>query len=197
MAKLKAAKMPYKLSVEQRKDMLIFGFLNELRVNLYHDLKEILGEWEGKEVHKQLYNKSADRGFHAVLGPDTTVKELVEMELLNFPLFGMELWGEEKIENGEKVYYEHITKCPFWEYTKMKGIKEMPCDVTCRYDSERGMKEEIGRWECLSRLADGADKCVYRIRPFKHFEKEDEIKKIMFKRTRLEYKYTEQFNDDY
>jgi len=194
MAKLKPAKMPYKLSEEQRKDMMIFGFLNELRINLYHDLKEILGEREGKEVHKKLYNMSADRGFHAALGPDTTIKELVEMELLNFPLFGMELWGEEKIENGEKVYYEHITKCPFWEYVKMKGFKESPCNITCKYDAERGVKQGIGRWETISRMPDGAEKCVYRIRPFKHYEKEDEVKNILFNRTRLTAKYTERFN---
>jgi len=192
---LEAAKAP--MPVDKLKDMLIFGILNELRMNLYQDLKKILGDREGKEVHKKLYNMSADRSVKNYLGPNPSVRQIVELELLNFRLLGFELTGHMEIEDGEEVFYEHITKCPFWEYTKMKGIKEMPCDVTCRYDSERGMKEEIGRWECLSRLADGADKCVYRIRPFKHFEKEDEIKKIMFKRTRLEYKYTEQFNDDY
>ncbi len=194
MTKLKPAKMPFVVSKEKRKEMLIFGFLNELRINTYHDLKAILGDRLGKEVHKELYNRSADRGFHAVLGPECTIKELVEFELLNFPLFGMELWGEEKIENGEKVYYEHITKCPFWDYVKMKGYKESPCDITCKYDAERAVKGGVGRWETIQRMPDGASKCIYRIRPFKHYEEEEEIQKIMFQRTRLESKYTERFN---
>ena len=195
MPRLEPKQMP--MPPEQLRQMLIFGLLAELRINLYHDLKKILGDHEGKEVHRQLYNMSAHRSAHGYLGPNPTVRQIIETELANFPLLGFELWGEVKQENGEEVYYEHITKCPFWEYTKMKGIKEMPCDITCKYDSERAMKEEVGRWECLSRLADGKDKCLYRIRPFKHFEKEDEIKKILFKRTRLDSKYTERFNDDY
>ncbi len=194
MTKLKPAELPFVVSEERRKDMVIFGFLNELRINIYHDLKKILGERRGKEVHKELYNKSANRGFHKALGPDCSIKELIEFELLNFPLYGMELWGEEKIENGEKVYYEHITKCPFWDYVKMKGYKESPCDITCKYDAERGVKTGIGRWETIQRMPDGASKCIYKIRPFKRYEKEKEIQNIMSKRTRLNSKYTERFN---
>ncbi len=181
---------------EQLKSMLIFGMLAELRINLYHDLKKLLGDREGKEIHRALYNLSAGRSVDNYLGPNPQIRQIVELELLNFRLLGFELTGRMEIEDGEEVYYEHITKCPFWEYTKMKGLKEMPCDITCKYDAERGVKEEIGRWECLQRLVDGKDSCIYRIRPFKHY-KEDEIKNIMFKRTRLEYKYTERFNDDY
>ena len=188
---------PAPIPPEQFKDMLIFGLLAELRINLYHDLKKILGDREGKEVHRKLYNMSAARSVDNYLGPNPEVKTIVETELLNFRLIGFELTGTMEIEDGEEVFYEHITKCPFWEYTKMKGIKEMPCDITCKYDSERGMHDEIGRWECLSRLVDGKEKCLFRIRPFKHYKKEDEIKKIMFKRTRLDSKYTERFNDDY
>jgi hypothetical protein len=194
MTKLKPAKLPFPVSDEQRKSMLIFGFLNELRINLYHDLKAILGDRKGKEVHKELYNMSADRSVHAALGDNCTIKELIEIELLNFPLFGMELWGEEVEEDGELVYYEHITKCPFWDYVQMKGFKESPCDITCKYDAERGIKTGIGRWETISRMPDGYDKCVYRIRPFSHFEQEEKIKNLMFNRTRLHSKYSERFN---
>jgi hypothetical protein len=192
--RLSPAKMPFVISDEKKKDILIFGFLNELRVNLYHDLKAILGDRLGKEVHKKLYNLSADRGFHAALSPDCTIRELVEIELLNFPLFGMELWGEEVVENGIKVCYEHITKCPFWNYVQMKGYKESPCDITCKYDAERGVKTGIGRWETIQRMPDGASECIYRIRPFSHFEQEETIKKLMFNRTRLDSKYSERFN---
>lgn len=192
---LKPAEPP--IPIDQLRNMLIFGMLAELRINMYHDLKKILGDREGKEVHRRLYNMSAERSVDNYLGPNPSVRSIVELELLNFKLLGFELTGHMEIEDGEEVFYEHITRCPFWEYTKMKGIKEMPCDITCKYDSERGMAQEIGRWECLSRLADGKDKCVYRIRPFKHYEKEEDIKKIMFKRTRLDSKYTERFNDDF
>lgn len=192
---LKPANPP--MPLEQLKGMLIFGLLAELRINLYHDLKKLLGDREGKEIHRKLYNLSAGRSVDAYLGPNPTIKQIVELELLNFKLLGFELTGHMEMEDGEEVYYERITRCPFWEYTKMKGLKEMPCDITCKYDSERGMAEEIGRWECLQRLADGKDKCIFRIRPFKHYQKEEELKRIMFNRTRLDYKYTERFNDDY
>jgi hypothetical protein len=195
MPMLKPAPAP--IPVEQLRQMLIFGLLAELRINLYHDLKKLLGDRKGKEVHKELYNMSAHRSAHAYLGPHPTVRQIVMTELLNFPLLGFQLEGEVTEEDGEEVFYEHITRCPFWEYTKMKGFREMPCDVTCKYDSERAMKEEIGRWECISRLADGAEKCLFRIRPFKHYEQEEQVRKIMFNRTRLESKYTERFNDDY
>lgn len=185
------------MPIDKIKDMLIFGMLAELRINLYHDLKKILGDRMGKDVHRRLYNMSSDRAVHNYLGPNPGVRKIVELELVNFQAMGFELKGRVEIEDGEEVFYEHFTRCPFLEYTKMKGIKEMPCDITCKYDSERGMSDEIGRWECLSRMADGKDECVFRIRSFKHFKSEEEIKKIMFNRTRLDTKYTERFNDDY
>lgn len=193
--KLEAPAPP--LPIDQLKDMLIRGILAELRINLYHDLKKILGDKKGKAVYKEFYRRSSDRAVHNYLGPKPSVKQIVMLELVNFKLFGFELTGTMEIEDGEEVYYEHFTKCPFLDYTRMKGYKEMPCDTICKYDSERGMDDEIGRWECLSRMADGASECVFRIREFRHFEKEDEIKKLMFKRTRLKSKYTERFNDVY
>ncbi|MCP4197847.1 MAG: hypothetical protein GY762_11925 [Proteobacteria bacterium] len=193
MRKLESAEPP--VPMEQLKEMLTFGLLCELRVNLYHDLKKILGDRMGKDVHRQLYNMSSSRSAHGYLGGDFSMENIMKLELLNFPLLGFDVHVEVNEEDGRDVYYEHITRCPFWEYTKMKGIKEMPCDITCKYDSERAMKEGIGRWECLSRQADGKDECLFRIRPFRQFEKEDDIKKILFNRTRLRYKYTERFND--
>ncbi|MFC1670055.1 hypothetical protein ACFL20_06640 [Spirochaetota bacterium] len=195
MPKLVAPEPP--MPMEKIKDMLIFGLLAELRINLYHGLKQTLGDRKGREVYKQLYNDSSRRAVDNYLGPNPSVRKIVELELLNFQAMGFELEGTVEIEDGEEVFYEFFYKCPFWEYTKMKGIKEMPCDITCKYDSERGMDDGVGRWECLSRLADGADKCVFRIRDFKHFEKEDEIKKVLYDRTRLNSRYTERFNDDY
>jgi hypothetical protein len=193
---MKIEPMKPPIPAEQLKSMLVFGMLAELRINLYHDLKKLLGDKEGKEVHRKLYNMSAKRSVDSYLGPHPTVRKIVETELLNFTLLGFELEGYVEIEDGEEVFYEHISKCPFWEYTKMRRIQEMPCDITCKYDSERAMGEEIGRWECVQRLVDGKDKCIFRIRQFKHLEKEEDIKKIMFNRTRLDSKYTERFNDD-
>ncbi len=185
------------LPIDQLKDMLIRGILAELRINLYHDLKKILGDKKGKEVYKEFYRRSSERAVHNYLGPNPSVRTIVELELVNFKLFGFELTGTMEIEDGEEVFYEFFTKCPFLEYTRMKGYDEMPCDTICKYDSERGIDDEVGRWECLSRMADGAEQCVFRIRPFKHFEDEEEIKKLMFDRTRLNSKYTERFRDDY
>jgi len=190
---------PPKLPVPelQIKTMIIENLLAELRINLYHDLKKILGDRLGKEVHKQLYIMSSDRSVQNYLGKKPPVETIVMHELTNFNMVGFQLEGYREIEDGEEVFYEHFSRCPFNDYTKKKGIEEMPCDITCKYDSENAMKNEIGRWECLQRLADGADKCIFRIRSFKHYDKEEDIKKIVFDRTRLNSKYTERFRDDY
>ena len=91
----------------------------------------------------------------------------MKRELISFPMIGFELHIDQEMENGEEVYYEHLTKCPFLDMTKKMGIAELPCDFICGYDVEVALRDKRGRWEIISRMGDGASECQFRIREWK------------------------------
>ena len=137
------------------------------RINLYLDLKKILGEKQGEEVFKKLYDEGMKRIRKNFPGGKLPVGELMKRELVSFPVLGFELHIDHEVEDGEDVYYEHLTKCPFLNMAKKMGIAELPCDFICNYDVEVALRDKRGRWEVLSRMGDGKDECLFRIREWK------------------------------
>ena len=157
---------PEQIPVEVQKEKLA-GQMAAERINLYLDLKKILGEKKGEEVFKQLYDEGIKRIRKNFPGGKLPVAELMKRELVSFPVLGFELWIEQKQEGGEEVFYEHLTKCPFLETTKRMGLKELPCDFLCDYDVELAIRDKRGRWEVLSRMGDGKEECTFKIREWK------------------------------
>jgi hypothetical protein len=137
------------------------------RINLYLDLKKILGEDKGTEVFKKLYDESMKRIRKNFPGGKLPIGELMKRELVSFPVLGFDLFIEHEVENGEDVYYEHLVKCPFLDMAKKMGIAEIPCDFICNYDVEVAQRDKRGRWQIISRMGDGKDECQFRIREWK------------------------------
>jgi hypothetical protein len=137
------------------------------RINLYLDLKKILGEKDGTELFKKLYDEGMKRVRQNFPGGKLPVGELMKRELVSFPVLGFELHIDHEVEDGEDVYYEHLTKCPFLDTAKKMGISEIPCDFICSYDVEVAHRDKRGRWEIVSRMGDGKDECQFRIREWK------------------------------
>jgi len=190
-------KPPLPIPKEQLVGMILNNLLLSARITNYFDLKEILGDKRGKEVHRKLYSIGAMRTAKKYLSHHPSIMEILMGELMNFEFVGFNVWAEQAEEKGETVFYEHITNCPFLNYYRQEGItREKPCDITCKYDVEdNANKGAIGRWECMQRMADGHDECIFRIRPFKHFDDEQEIKRVFYDRVRLNYGYTARLND--
>ena len=157
---------PEQIPIEVQKEKLASQMAAE-RINLYLDLKKILGEKKGEEVFKKLYDEGIKRIRKNFPGGKLPVGELMKRELVSFPVLGFELWIEQKEENGEEVFYEHLTKCPFLETAKKMGLKEIPCDFLCDYDVELAIRDKRGRWEVLSRMGDEKEECTFKIRDWK------------------------------
>ena len=145
----------------------IISQLTSDRINLYIDLKKILGAEKGDELFKKLYDESMKRVRQNFPGGKLPVGELMKRELVSFPVLGFELHIDHEVEDGEDVYYEHLTKCPFLDMAKKMGISELPCDFICSYDVAVAHRDKRGRWEILSRMGDGKDECQFRIRDWK------------------------------
>lgn len=137
------------------------------RINLYLDLKKILGEEKGDELFKKLYDEGMKRLRKNFPGGKLPIGELMKRELISFPVLGFELHIDHEVEDGEDVYYEHLTKCPFLDMAKKMGISEIPCDFICDYDVKVAHRDKRGRWEIKSRMGDGKDECLFRIRDWK------------------------------
>ena len=157
---------PEQIPVDVQREKLASQMASE-KINLYLDLRKILGEKKGEEVFKKLYDEGIKRIRKNFPGGKLPVAELMKRELVSFPVLGFELWIEQKEEQGEDVWYEHLTKCPFLETTKKMGLKELPCDFLCDYDMELAVRDKRGRWEVLSRMGDGKSECIFRIREWK------------------------------
>jgi hypothetical protein len=154
------------MTAEQRLEKILPMLVSD-RINLYLDLKKVLGEEKGTEVFKKLYDEGMKRIRKNFPGGKLPVGELMKRELISFPMIGFELHIDQEIENGEEVYYEHLTKCPFLDTAKKMGIAELPCDFICGYDVEVALRDKRGRWEIISRMGDGAPECQFRIRDWK------------------------------
>lgn len=134
------------------------------RLNLYLDLKKLLGAEKGVELYKKLYDEGMKRIRKNFPGGRLPVGELMKRELVSFPVLGFELHIDHEIENGEDVYYEHLTTCPFLNAARAMHLEELPCDFICAYDVEVATRDKRGRWEIKSRMGDGATECLFRIR---------------------------------
>lgn len=134
------------------------------RLNLYLDLKKLLGAEKGVELYKRLYDEGMKRIRQNFPGGRLPVGELMKRELVSFPVLGFELHIDHEVEDGEDVYYEHLTKCPFLEAARAMQMDELPCDFICAYDVEVATRDKRGRWEIKSRMGDGAPECLFRIR---------------------------------
>lgn len=154
------------IPIEERLEKILNILVSD-RINLYLDLKKVLGEKEGVEVYKKLYDEGMKRIRKNFPGGKLPIGELMKRELVSFPLLGFELYIDHEVENGEDVYYEHLTKCPFLDMAKKMGISESPCDFICSYDVEVALRDKRGRWEIISRMGDGAPECQFRIRDWK------------------------------
>ena len=154
------------IPVEQQLEKLRSQIVND-RINLYLDLKKILGDEKGEELFKKLYDESMKRLRKNFPGGKLPIGELMKRELVSFPVLGFELHIDHEVEDGEDVYYEHLTKCPFLDMAKKMGIKELPCDFICNYDVEVAHRDKRGRWEIISRMGDGNPECQFRIREWK------------------------------
>jgi hypothetical protein len=154
------------IPLEDRLNKIITQLTSD-RINLYLDLKKIMGEKEGEKLFRKLYDESMKRVRKNFPGGKLPIGELMKRELVSFPVLGFELYIEHENENGEDVYYEHLTKCPFLDMAKKMGISEIPCDFICNYDVEVAHRDKRGRWEILSRMGDGKEECQFRIRYWK------------------------------
>lgn len=163
---MKLPKPDKPVSVEERLEKILSVLVSD-RIYQYLDLKKVLGEEKGKEVFKQLYDEGINRIRKNFPGGKMPVGELMKRELVSFPMLGFELSIDHEVENGEDVYYEHLTKCPFLNMAKKMGIAESPCDFICGYDVELALRDKRGRWEIKSRMGDGASECQFRIRDWK------------------------------
>ncbi|MCX8044047.1 MAG: L-2-amino-thiazoline-4-carboxylic acid hydrolase, partial [Desulfobacterota bacterium] len=139
------------MPVEERLEKILSVLISD-RINLYLDLKKVLGEKEGVAVYKKLYDEGMKRIRKNFPGGKLPVGELMKRELVSFPMLGFELYIDHEVENGEDVYYEHLTKCPFLDMAKKMGIAELPCDFICSYDVEVALRDKRGRWEIISRM---------------------------------------------
>ncbi len=154
------------IPVEDRLAKVITQLTSD-RINLYLDLKKILGEEKGGELFKKLYDEGMKRVRKNLPGGKLPVGELMKRELISFPVLGFELHIDHEVEDGEDVYYEHLTKCPFLDMAKKMGISDLPCDFICSYDVEVAHRDKRGRWEIKSRMGDGKEECLFRIRDWK------------------------------
>ena len=154
--------IPIEVQLEKLRDQMVSE-----RINLYLDLKKILGDEKGTDIFKTLYDEGMKRIRKNFPGGKLPIGQLMQRELISFPMIGFELHIDQEIENGEEVYYEHLTKCPFLDMAKKMGIAELPCDFICGYDVEVALRDKRGRWEIISRMGDGAPECQFRIREWK------------------------------
>ena len=151
------------MPAEEMLDKVRLAYASD-RINLYLDLKKVLGEEKGDEFFKKLYDEGIKRIRANFPGGKLSVGELMKRELISFPVMGFELHIDHEVEDGEDVYYEHLTKCPFLDMARRMGISEIPCDFICSYDVELALRDKRGRWEILSRMGDGKEECQFRIR---------------------------------
>jgi hypothetical protein len=158
------------MPVEQQLESVRAAYTSD-RINLYLDLKKILGDEKGEGLFKKLYDESMQRIRKKFPGGKLPIGELMKRELVSFPVLGFALHIDHENENGEDVYYEHLTKCPFLDMARKMGISEIPCDFICSYDVEVAHRDKRGRWGIISRMGDDKPECQFRIREWK----EDEI----------------------
>lgn len=154
------------IPLEEQKNKILTMLISD-RLHLYQDLKNILGEKDGVELFKKLYDEGMKRIRKNFPGGKLPIGDLMKRELISFPMIGFDLYIDHEVENGEDVYYEHITKCPFLETAQKIGFQEKPCDFICSYDVEVAIRDKRGRWEIKSRMGDGETECQFRIRDWK------------------------------
>lgn len=160
---MKVPKPDKPIPLEMQREKLISAFTAE-RVNLHTDLKKILGDEEGEKLYKKLYYETMKRVRKNLPGGKLPIPELMKRELISFPVLGFELEIDHEVEDGEDVFYEHLTKCPFLDKAKEMEISDIVCDFVCKYDVEFAALDKRGRWEVISRMGDGDAECQFRIR---------------------------------
>ncbi len=160
---MKVPKPDKPIPLEMQREKLISAFTAE-RVNLHTDLIKLLGEDEGEKLYKKLYYETIKRVRKNFPGGKLPIAELMKRELISFPVLGFELEIDQENEDGEEVFYEHLTKCPFLDKAKELGIEDNVCDFICKYDVEFAALDKRGRWKVISRMGDGDEECQFQIR---------------------------------
>ena len=131
-------------------------------VAMYKVLTERLGEEKGKEMYWAIreYISLYAMGGTAKKVPFDQIKKMVGVpdKMLGYKV--------EKKEEAEDEVLMSFENCPALEMAKQHGLEKKVCSYMC--EREREQVKQVGcEMTILARIADGAEKCRFRIRPTK------------------------------
>jgi hypothetical protein len=155
MEKVEGKEMPW----EKQREILIEAAALKLP-RLYQTLIEAYGEEKGKQVYDELFE--IDFKKRAAQFKDKEIGDIMMAEIGYFPAMGWELWIEEKEEDGQSAWYEHLAKCPHLDATRKYKLPD-PCPILCDMDCVMGEKYKVGKWQRMKHMPSGDSECCFRI----------------------------------
>lgn len=158
MEKVEGKQMPW----EKQRDVLIEAVALKLP-RLYQALVEAYGEEKGKQVYKELFEVNFKK--RAAQFKDKDVGDIMMAEIGYFPAMGWGIWIEKKEENGQSVWYEHLTRCPHLDATRKYKMAD-PCPIVCDMDCVMGEKYKVAKWQRMKHMPSGDSECCFRITRF-------------------------------
>ena len=148
---------------EQQREMLIEMTALKLPL-LRQNLIDTYGEEKGRTVYDEIYETNFKKRMKQFDGKD--VGDIMMAEVSIFPALGWNLRVEKKEEDGEPVWYEHLSKCPHLDATKKRNLP-LPCDIVCDMDVRMAEKYQVGKWERLKHMPSGDSECCFKIKRYK------------------------------
>jgi len=149
--------------IEKQRDLLLERFALALP-ELYENLKVVCGKNEGVRIFKGIAEEKFKKNLPKLKGID--IETLMKREEGASAFFNWKLKLEEKIEDGEKVWYETLSNCPHLKATKKYNLPA-PCEPVCYTDFELLEKYGILKAKQLSHVLEGAEGCCFRIAKIK------------------------------
>src|SRR3990172_13348715 len=117
--------------LEKQKDILLERFALALP-DLYENLKVVCGKEEGVRIFRAIAEEKFRKNMlPKIKGID--IDTLMKREEGSSSPFEWKIKIDEKIEDGEKIWYETLSNCPHLKATKKYNLPA-PCEPVCYTD---------------------------------------------------------------
>ena len=126
---------------------------------MYNILKEELGE-EGEKLNRLIKVRLMDKAMTQL------AKEKEEFEpAKNIAGYVDRILGYKiKVDDAtpEKLQIS-LSNCPYLEKAKEYGMEKAICELVCEFEVQQAKERGIGELMILSKIAEGADKCTFKL----------------------------------
>jgi len=132
----------------------------ERDLTVYTVLKDHLGE-EGKKLYHSIKVNLMNKALEKIGQEEIDFERVKQMAGIGDRILGYRLEKDYERDNEIQLSFKN---CPYFEKAKEYGLEKEICDLICEFESQQLKERGIGQMDIISRIAQGADKCIFRLR---------------------------------